>query len=108
MKKILNSEKLRNDLHNSPNILKKRSWLEEVLREFDRIECEDIEISPIFIPYFNHPLFVVRIITWNYQAFVRIISRNFFTYNLKLKGGFSTGGETNSLNGICEVLLQND
>ena len=108
MKKILNSEKLRNDLHNSPNILKKRSWLEEVLREFDRIECEDIEISPIFIPYFNHSLFVVRIITWNYQAFVRIISRNFFTYDLKLKGGSSTSGETNSLNGICEVLLQND
>jgi hypothetical protein len=106
MKKILNSEKLRNDLHNSPNILKKRSWLEEVLKEFDRIECEDIEILPRFIP-FDHPLFVVRIITWKYQAFVRIISRNFFTYDLKLKCGLSTSGETNSLNRVCEVLLQN-
>jgi hypothetical protein len=78
-----------------------------VLREFDRIECEDIEILPIFIPYFDNSLFVVRIITWNYQAFVSIISRNFFTYNLKLKGGSSTSGKSNSLYRICEVLLQN-
>ena len=108
MKKILNSEKLRNDLYDSPEILKKRSWLEkEVFREFDRIECEDIEILPRFIPQFDNSFFLIRVITWNYQAFVRIISRNFFTYDLKLKGGSSTGGETNSLNGICEVLLQN-
>ena len=106
MKKILNSEKLRNNLYNSPGILKKRSWLEKVLREFDRIECDDIDIFPRFIPQYDTSFFVVRIITWNYQAFVRIISRNFFTYDLKLKGGLSTSGETNSLNGVCEVLLQ--
>jgi hypothetical protein len=77
-----------------------------VLREFDRIECDDIDIFPRFIPQYDTSFFVVRIITWKYQAFVRIISRNFFTYDLKLKGGSSTSGETNSLNGVCEVLLQ--
>ena len=50
MKKILNSEKLRNDLHNSLEIIKRRVWLEEALKEFDKIECEDIEILPRFIP----------------------------------------------------------
>ena len=107
MKKILNSEKLRNNLHDSPGILKKRSWLEKVLREFDRIECEDIYIFPRFIPQYDTSFFVVRILTWRYVACVRIISRNFFTYDLKLKGGSSTSGETNSLNRVCEVLLQN-
>ena len=106
MKKTLNSEKLRNDLYNSPEILKKRSWLEKVLREFDRLECEDIDILPRFISQYDASFFVVRILTWRYVAVVRIISRNFFTYDLKLKGGSSTGGETNSLNGVCEVLLQ--
>ena len=106
MKKILNSEKLRNDLHNSLEIIKKRSWLEEVLKEFDRIECEDIEILPRFIPYFDHSFFIVRIITWEYVAVVGIISRNFFTYDLKLKGGSSTNGERKTLREICDVLLQ--
>ena len=106
MKKILNSEKLRNDLHNSLEIIKKRSWLEEMLKEFDRIECEDIEILPRFIPHFDHSFFVVRVITWEYVAVVRIISRNFFTYDLKLKDGSSTSGKSNSLYRICEVLLQ--
>jgi len=101
VKKILNSEKLRNDLHNSLYIRKKRSWLEKALKEFDRIECEDIEILPN-----RHSFFVVRVITWEYMAVVRIISRNFFTYDLKLKGGSSTSGERNTLREICDVLLQ--
>ena len=102
MKKILNLEKLRNDLHNSQGIRKKRSWLEEALKEFDRIECEDMRLSQ-----FDHSFFVVRIITWGYVAVVRIISRNFFTYELKLKGGPSISGERNTLRKICDVLLQN-
>lgn len=107
MKKILNSEKLRNDLHNSLEIIKKRSWLEEVLKEFDRIECEDIEILPRFIPHFDHSFFEVRIITWEYVAVIRIIKRNFYTYDLKLKAEYATSGQRNTLREICEVLLQN-
>lgn len=101
----LNSEKLRNDLHSSQGIRKKRSWLEEELKEFDKIECEDIEMR---LSQFDHSFFVVRIITWEYVAVVRIISRNFFTYSLKLKGGSSISGESNSLGVvICDILLQN-
>ena len=100
MKKILNSEKLRNDLYNSQGIRKKRSWLEKALKEFDRIECEYIEIR-------LDQFVIVRIITWEYVAVVRIISRNFFTYDLKLKSEFSTSGERNTLREICDVLLQN-
>ncbi len=103
MKKILNSEKLRNDLYNSLEIKKKRSWLEEDLKEFDRIECEYIEIR---LNRFDHSFIIVRVITWEYMAVVRIISRNFFTYDLKLKGGSSTSGERNTLREICDVLLQ--
>lgn len=100
---ILNSEKLRNDLHRTQGIRKKRSWLEEALREFDRIECEDIEIR---LSQFDHSFFSVRIITWGYVAVVRIISRNFFTYDLKVTGGSSTSGERNTLREICDTLLQ--
>jgi len=103
VKKILNSEKLRNDLYNSLEIKKKRSWLEEDLKEFDRIECEYIEIR---LNRFDHSFIIVRVITWEYMAVVRIISRNFFTYDLKLKGGSSTSGERNTLREICDVLLQ--
>lgn len=96
---MLNSEKLRNDLYNSQGIRKKRSWLEKALKEFDRIECEDIDII-------LDQFFVVRIITWEFVAVVRIISRNFFTYDLKLKTKSSTSGERNTLREICDVLLQ--
>ncbi len=101
---ILNSEKLRNDLHNSPGIRKKISWLEKVLKEFDRIDCEDIEIR---LSRFDHSFFIIRIITWEYVAVIRIISRNFFTYDLKLTGGSITSGERNTLREICDILLQN-
>jgi hypothetical protein len=101
---MTNSEKLRNDLYNSQGIRKKRSWLEEALKEFDRIECVDIEIR---LSQFDHSFFVVRVITWEYVAVVRIISRNFFTYSLTLKGGSSTKGERKTLREICEFLLQN-
>jgi hypothetical protein len=105
---MTNSEKLRNDIHNSPGIRKKRSWLEEALKEFDRIECEDIEILPYKSSSpFIHSFFMVRIITWGYVAVVRIISRNFFTYDLKLKSESSTRGERNTLREICNVLLFN-
>jgi hypothetical protein len=104
VKKILNSEKLRNDLYNSQGIRKKRSWLEEALKEFDKIECEDIEIR---LSQFDHSFFSVRVITWEYVAVVRIISRNFFTYDLKLTGGSRTSETRNTLREICDVLLQN-
>ena len=107
MKKILNSEKLRNDLHNSPEIRKKRSWLEKVLGEFDRIECEDIEIRLSRFDHYKPSFFIIRVITWGYVAVVRIISRNFFTYDLKVTGGSSTSGERNTLREICDALLQN-
>lgn len=101
---MTNSEKLRNDLHNFPGIRKKRSWLEEALKEFDRIECEDITMR---LSQFDHSFFVVRIIAREYVAVVRIISRNFFTYDLKLTGGTRTRGERNTLKEICDTLLQN-
>lgn len=101
MKKILNSEKAIQILYSSPIIKKRRPWLERELRELDWIDCKEIDIltKPTY--------FMVRIITWNYTAVIRIIRKDFYKYNLRLKNNFGELGYAKSLREVCKVLSQN-